>query len=64
MLHEQRDRMLATKMMYRNTFPMVILVILIGRLARISPKAMVIPEPMMGRKAKNPAQAPFPFMNF
>ena len=52
----------AIKTIYLSSFPIVILVTVIKMLARIRPKQMVMAEPMMGRKAKKPIQAPRPAM--
>ena len=49
-------------MTYLSTLPIVILSKLMKKLARISPKAIVIAEPIIGKKAKNPVHAPCPAM--
>lgn len=52
----------AIRMTYLIALPSAMLTKLIQKLARIRPKAMVIAEPRIGRKAKNPIQAPCPAM--
>lgn len=52
-----------SKRMYLRTFPMVMLRMERGRLARMRPSMMVMALPKIGMKAKNPIHAPCPAMN-